>query len=226
MRRRLRVAPGDGFCYLNATVSTSVFDIAIWAVPLLVAVILHEIAHGYVAFRLGDPTAKLLGRLTLNPIPHIDLFGTVLLPGMLIMSGAPFVFGYAKPVPVNFGRLRDPKRDMVLVAAAGPAVNLILASLSATAFKVVNAGAAEPDLLALALLYSVFINVTLAVFNMLPIPPLDGGRVAVGLLPRALALPFARLEPFGMLVVVLLLMTGTLGTLIGPVQSAFLRVLL
>ena len=204
----------------------SIFDIAVWALPLLVAVILHEVAHGYVAFRLGDPTAKMLGRLTLNPIPHVDLFGTVLLPGMLILSGSPFVFGYAKPVPVQFRFLRNPRRDMVWVAAAGPAVNVLLAALSATAFKLVAGGGAEPGLLAMMLLYSVFINITLAVFNMLPIPPLDGGRVAVGLLPRQLAVPVARLEPFGMLVVVLLLMTGTLRQLIGPVQEAFLRVLL
>lgn len=204
----------------------SILSIAVWALPLLVAVILHEVAHGYVAFRLGDPTAKMLGRLTLNPIPHVDLFGTVLLPGMLILTGSPFVFGYAKPVPVNFRLLRNPKRDMVWVAAAGPATNLVLASLSATAFKVAAGSGGEPGLVATMLLYSVLLNITLAVFNMLPIPPLDGGRVAVGLLPRALALPVARLEPFGMIVVVLLLATGSLSLVLGPVQQAFLRVLL
>lgn len=205
--------------------SDSVLSIAVWALPLLVAVILHEVAHGWVAFRLGDPTAKALGRLTLNPIPHVDPFGTLLLPGMLILTGSPFVFGYAKPVPVDFRFLRHPKRDMVWVAAAGPAVNVLLAVLSATAFKVA-AGSGEPGLLATMLLYSVFLNITLAVFNMLPIPPLDGGRVAVGLLPRALALPFARLEPVGMIVVIVLLASGSLGLVLGPVQQAFLRVLL
>jgi len=207
-------------------VESSALNIAVWALPLLVAVILHEIAHGYVALRFGDPTAKLAGRLTLNPIPHIDPFGTVLLPGMLILTGAPFVFVYARPVPVNFGRLSNPKRDMVFVAAAGPATNLVLASLSAAAFTTLYGGAAEADVVGMMLLYSVLINVTLAVFNMLPIPPLDGGRVAVGLLPRPLALTVARLEPFGMLIVVVLLVSGVLRDIIGPLQAAFLRVLL
>lgn len=205
---------------------TTALNIAAWAVPLLAAVILHEIAHGYAALRLGDPTAKLAGRLTLNPLPHVDLFGTVLLPGMLIFSGAPFVFGYAKPVPINFGRLLQPRRDMVLVAAAGPATNLVLAALSATVLHATAPTLAEPGLWGTMLLYSIFINVTLAVFNMLPIPPLDGGRVAVGVLPRSLALPVARLEPFGMLVVVVLLLTGTLRDIIGPLQRAILGILL
>lgn len=205
---------------------TTALNIAAWAVPLLAAVILHEIAHGYAALRLGDPTAKLAGRLTLNPLPHVDLFGTVLLPGMLIFSGAPFVFGYAKPVPINFGRLHQPRRDMVIVAAAGPATNLVLAALSATLLHATVPTLGEPGLWGMMLLYSVFINVTLAVFNMLPIPPLDGGRVAVGVLPRSLALPVARLEPFGMLVVVVLLLTGTLRDIIGPLQKAILGVLL
>lgn len=205
---------------------TTALSIVVWALPLLAAVILHEMAHGYAALRLGDPTAKLAGRLTLNPLPHIDLFGTVLLPGMLILSGAPFVFGYAKPVPVNFGRLHNPKRDMVVVAAAGPATNVVLAALAASLFHATVADPADPGVWGLILLYSILINVTLAVFNMLPVPPLDGGRVAVGLLPRSLALPMARLEPFGMLIVVVLLATGTLREVIGPLQRALLGVLL
>ena len=202
-------------------------QVAVWAIPVLVAVILHEIAHGAVAYRLGDPTARDAGRLTLNPIPHIDPIGTVALPAMLIFSGSPFVFGYARPVPVNFARLRQPKRDMVLVAAAGPVTNLILASLSATAFKaMVPPGAAIEGFIPLMMLYSVFLNIALAVFNMIPIPPLDGGRVATGLLPRSLALPLARLEPFGIFIVLALLMSGSLGQILGPVREAFLEALL
>ncbi len=206
--------------------SDQAFSIAVWALPLLVAVILHEVAHGYVAFRLGDPTAKMLGRLTLNPIPHVDLFGTVLLPGMLILSGSPFVFGYAKPVPVNFRMLRNPKRDMVWVAAAGPATNVVLAAISATLLKFVGVGGTELGLAGTMLLYSVFINITLAVFHMLPIPPLDGGRVVVGLLPPRLAVAYAQLERVGMLVVVVLLMSGSLRYVLAPVQALFFRVLL
>lgn len=206
--------------------NSAILDIAVWALPLLAAVILHEIAHGYVAFRLGDPTAKLLGRLTLNPLPHIDPFGTILLPGLLIFTGAPFVFGYAKPVPVHFGRLRQPKRDMIFVAAAGPATNVVLAILSASLLHFTHVPGAEPSLVGLTLLYSVFINITLAVFNMLPIPPLDGGRVAVGLLPLPFARALMQAEPYGMMIVVLLLVTGTLDAVMSPVREAFLGALL
>ncbi len=210
--------------------------IAFWATPVLAAVVLHELAHGYVAYRLGDPTAARLGRLTLNPIAHVDMFGTVLLPLMLIMSGSPFLFGYAKPVPVNFANLRNPRRDMVYVAAAGPAMNLLLAVASAFILQQVQAGQfpmhlsaaqSSADLILVSMLQvSVFINVALAVFNLFPVPPLDGGRVATGLLPRGLALPLARLEPYGMLIVVGLLMTGVLGDIVHPVTAFLVNVLL
>lgn len=198
---------------------------ALWALPLLLAVVCHEVAHGYVAYRLGDPTAKSLGRLTLNPIPHIDPIGTILLPGLLLLSHSPFLFGYAKPVPISWHNLRNPARDMVYVAVAGPLTNFGLAAISGVLFAllsriihvnasadpgVVHAGFAVAEPLALMARFSVRINVVLGVFNLLPIPPLDGGRVAVGLLPRALAEPLARVEPFGFMIVLALVMTGSL----------------
>jgi Zn-dependent protease len=211
--------------------------VLLWAVPVLIAVILHEIAHGYVAYRLGDSTAAEAGRLTLNPIAHIDLFGTILMPLLLVISGAPFLFGYAKPVPVNFSNLRHPRRDMVLVALAGPGTNLLLAGLAALALHffllpaaqaATDGGAATIGLhVAILLMYSfVLMNVGLAVFNMLPLPPLDGGRVATGLLPRTPALALARLEPYGMLIILLLVMSGKLSVLLQPVTSFLLNALL
>ena len=178
------------------------YDASTWVLPVLFAITLHEASHGYVAWRLGDDTAYRLGRVTFNPLKHVDPFGTVVLPALLFMAGG-FLFGWAKPVPVNFGRLNQPRRDMVLVAAAGPASNLVLAAVSALGFHLLPF---TPETLgtwlADALGKSILINLVLAVLNMLPLPPLDGGRVAVGLLPRALALPLARLERWGLLILI------------------------
>ncbi|MCF3628851.1 site-2 protease family protein [Thalassospiraceae bacterium LMO-SO8] len=179
------------------------YTASVWVLPVLLAVTFHEASHGFVANMLGDATAKNLGRVTFNPLKHIDLFGTILLPALLLLgSGGRFMFGYAKPVPVNFSRLNRPRRDMVFVAAAGPGANLILAVLSAVALT--SVAALPPELsewMGRNLVNSVWINLILAVFNMLPIPPLDGGRVAVGLLPDFLAIPLARLERVGFLII-------------------------
>lgn len=209
-------------------VEETIRQIAIWALPVLAAIVFHEVAHGWVAYRLGDPTAARMGRLTLNPISHMDLFGTVLLPLLLVVMRAPFLFGYAKPVPVNYHRLNHPKRDMIWVALAGPMTNLLLALASVILLKVLLSlditGDGPMGSLWLALLTpvalmaknSVIINVVLAVFNAFPIPPLDGGRVLVGLLPEPHASTLARVEPYGFLIVLLLLMTNLLDGLIGP----------
>jgi Zn-dependent protease len=181
----------------------SLYDVSVWVLPLIIAITFHEAAHAFVAHRLGDNTAYQLGRVSFNPFKHIDPFGTVLLPGILLLSHAPFLFGYAKPVPVNFRNLNNPRLGMVWVALAGPATNIALALLAALAFHALPLAPADAaKWLADNLKNALIINVLLAVFNMLPIPPLDGGRVAVGLLPNVLAYPLSRLEPYGMLILI------------------------
>jgi len=181
-------------------------NISVWTIPVIIAITFHEAAHGLIAYRFGDDTAWRLGRVSANPIRHIDPVGTIILPGLLLLMRAPFLFGYAKPVPVNFGRLHNPKRDMIWVAGAGPATNVLLALFSGWMWH------AAPYLSPIAaewvrenLINSIRINAALAVFNMIPLPPLDGGRVAVGLLPTSLAIPLARTERYGMLILMALL---------------------
>jgi Zn-dependent protease len=209
-------------------------QLLISALPILIAITFHEVSHGLVANKLGDPTAKMLGRLTLNPIAHIDLFGTILLPFMLIvLTHGQFVFGYAKPVPINPMNFRNPKRDMAISAAAGPVTNIVLAFLSFLVLKgIVTPLAAfipgslvETVLRPLAMIFtsSIVINVVLAVFNMIPIPPLDGGRVLTGFLPHRQAISFSRIEPYGFIIVIILIYTGIANSFIMPFIRFFLR---
>ena len=208
--------------------NSTLYAVSVWILPLVIAITFHEAAHGFVAHHFGDNTAWERGRVTFNPLRHIDPFGTIVMPAILLLSHSPFLFGYAKPVPVNFRALRNPKLDMVWVALAGPGTNIALALAAALAFHVLNYLPTDAaQWVADNLKNALVINVVLAIFNMLPIPPLDGGRVAVGLLPRVLAAPLARLEPYGMLiligVLILLPLAGSQFGLNLDVISAILR---
>ncbi len=196
--------------------------IAISALPVIFAITLHEAAHGYAARHFGDNTAWLAGRISLNPLRHIDLLGTVLLPLLLFVVSSPFIFGWAKPVPVNFGRLRNPKRDMLWVAAAGPAVNLLMAFGWAVLLKlaIVMPFNAYTRPLAMMSEMGIGINVMLMVLNLLPLPPLDGGRIAVSLMPFSMAVKFSQLERWGIPILLLLSFTGMLGSIMWPFVAA------
>lgn len=199
--------------------------LAVWALPVIFAITVHEVAHGWVAERLGDPTARRLGRITLNPARHVDPVGTLLVPGFLLLAGG-FIFGWAKPVPITYENLRRPKRDMALVAAAGPGVNLLMAILWGVMIKVVYGLGLPPGTtqgLVLMGVAGIQINVILMVLNLLPIPPLDGSRVLGGFLSNRSEAALMRIEPYGFLIILGLLITGILGTLLLPPVSAIIR---
>ncbi|SIT73120.1 Zn-dependent protease (includes SpoIVFB) [Ectothiorhodosinus mongolicus] len=208
--------------------------IAIWALPVLFAITLHEAAHGWAAKQLGDPTAKMLGRLTLNPIKHVDPVGTILVPaGLLAFSlltpAPPFVFGWAKPVPVNTRNLQKPRRDMAVVAIAGPLSNLLMAFFWALMIKLGLSLQGTFDWVAVPLVYmgvaGISINILLMVLNMMPVPPLDGGRVLSGFLRGRIAYNYDRLEPYGLVIVVVLLITGVLGAILFPIYGWFVELI-
>lgn len=206
---------------LGIDIDVFLYRLSVAVIPILFAITLHEVAHGWVARHFGDPTAERAGRLTLNPLKHIDPVGTVVVPlVMLLFSGGSMIFGWAKPVPVMFQNLRNPRRDMIVVAAAGPAANLVMAMgwavLAASQETLLGLGEPATMWLYNVCGWGILINCVLAVFNMLPLPPLDGGRVLAGLLPPAQARILQRIEPFGFMIVVILMMSGVLWTLLEP----------
>lgn len=199
--------------------------IAIWVMPVLLGITVHEVAHGWIASRLGDKTALMMGRLTLNPLKHVDPMGTILVPGLMMLLQTGFIFGWAKPVPITWQNLKHPKRDMALVAAAGPISNLLMGIAWAL---VIRLGLMLGES-GLALVYmgiaGIFINVLLMVLNLLPLPPLDGGRVMTGLLPGPWAYKFSLIEPYGFFILIALLVTGVLGLILWPLISLVLGLL-
>lgn len=210
-------------------------QLVISALPILIAITFHEVSHGYVAYRLGDPTAKMLGRLTLNPIAHIDIFGTVIMPVMLlVLTNGQFVFGYAKPVPINPMNFKKPRQGMAISAVAGPVTNILLAIASfilarfiLTPLTIISpAEVNEAVMRPLLMIFtaSIVMNVVLASFNMIPIPPLDGGRVLAGLLPSKQAISFSKIEPFGFIIVLVLIYTGIANLFIMPFIRFFLTI--
>lgn len=216
---------------------STIQKIAVMAMPMVFAIVLHEVSHGWVAYKLGDPTAKQMGRLTLNPLSHIDLFGTVIMPLLLfVLTDGRMLFGYAKPVPINPAYFKDPKKDMALSALAGPGMNIVMALLCSVILRTVMTGlegnVPEPYWtwiavpLTLMFSYGVVINVVLAVLNMIPIPPLDGSRVVYWMLPPRAAAAYYRLEPYGTLVLMALIMMGVLGRIMMPVIRPLLSLLL
>jgi Zn-dependent protease len=211
-------------------------QLIIAAIPILIAITFHEVAHGFVANRLGDPTAKMMGRLTLNPIAHIDPIGTIIVPIMLfIFSNGAFIFGTAKPVPVNFNNLRNPRRDSAFVSAAGPAMNVIIAITGILLYILVHKISTTPSPtffsqkimipLSIMLQYSISFNIFIAAFNLLPVPPLDGGRIVTSLLPTKHSYQFSKLEPYGILIVLALWFTGIAHYIIVPIQ-AFIKLII
>lgn len=223
---------------MESTFGSTVLQVVLYCVPLLLGVVVHEVSHGWVAEKLGDPTARLMGRITLNPLVHIDLVGTVILPLLLIVTQSPFLFGWAKPVPVQFANLRGGRRDMALVALSGPLSNFSIAAVSALVYHgilvasgkgLIPSGGfvgaiAEP--LFLMATISVSFNLVLMVVNLLPVPPLDGGRIMVGILPIRLAHMLAGLERYGMLIVLVLIATGWWGYIVSPIIKTFMRLML
>lgn len=211
---------------------TLVGRIAVWILPVIFAITVHEVAHGWVASKFGDNTAKSLGRLTLNPISHMDLVGTVIVPGVLLLLGG-FIFGWAKPVPVNWNNLKNPKRDMVYVAIAGPLANLFMAVGWGVLMKVGYMIGSDNEFVSMPLIYmgyaGVFINAVLMMLNLLPILPLDGGRVLAGLLPSRISREFSKLERFGFPILVVIIAMGWLSKILGPpvyfLQTSIFKIL-
>jgi Zn-dependent protease len=203
--------------------ASTIYTASTWIVPILIAITFHEAAHAYAAWKLGDDTAHRMGRVTFNPFKHVDPFGTVLLPALLFLTKAPFLFGWAKPVPVAFGRLGSPRRDMALVALAGPLTNVMLAFVSAVLLRIVPLlPEAIAPWLVQTLYQSILLNLILAIFNMMPIPPLDGGRVVTSILPNVLAKPFARLERYGFIILLgIMFLLPMLGRQIGTDLNLF-----